>query len=296
MMKILVFIKEVPDVRIPVEYSETTGVLKDVWNVTAMDPQSKLALGSALQLRDRVPDMKITAIYIAPPSGDGLLRDALAMGCDEALRVWDEELRDLHSQGKAVVFARVARILGFDLIITGTKSPDTASGQTGALLGAHLEIPTISDVKTFVVSGLFVKAVKQLDDGFEQHIEASLPVVVSVNAHNDNVPYPSFSDLYDAAGRKIPCWNLSDTGLAWSEISQAELLSFGPIAFPVPRSMYIAAPDSSLPGFERREHLRAGTMKKREGRMVATEEDVLVEELFQTLLSQGWLGHLKEHT
>jgi electron transfer flavoprotein beta subunit len=296
MMNILVFIKEVPDVRIPVEYDETTGILKDDWNVAAIDPQSRAALEYALQLRDRVPDTKITAIYLAPLSGEYLLREALAMGCDEALRVWDEELRNLHSQEKAVVFARIARILGFDLIITGTKSPDTTSGQTGVLLGAHIEIPTISDVKAFVVSGRTVKATKQLDEGYEQHIEAILPALVCVTAHDDNVPYPSFSDVYDAAERKIPCWNLADIGLARSEISQAEHLSFGPIVFPVPRSMYVAAPDSSLPGFERRERLKAGTMKKREGRIVATEEDILADDLFQTLLSQGWLKPLKEIT
>ena len=35
-----------------------------------------------------------------------------------------------------------------------------------------------------------------------------------------------------------------------------------------------------------------GTVSTREGKVVSGEDDVVVEELFQALLRDGWLGHL----
>jgi electron transfer flavoprotein beta subunit len=300
-MRILVFLKEVPDVRVPVEYDEATGIIKDEWNIAVVDPEGKAALNAALAIRDRIPGTKVTAIYLAPPTGVGLLRSALSMGCDEAIRIWDEAphawgegLDNLHSQGKALIFAQIARILGYDLILMGTSSPDKASGQSGILLASYLDIPVVSAVVNFHVTNALVKAVKMLDEGFVQHIETSLPAAICMNAGNDESRYPSFPALYETANKQIPCWNLSDIGLPESALNDIERLEYSPVKFPVPRPLYIPAPDSSLTGFERREQLRAGTMKKREGGLVEGEENAVVEQIFQTLLNQGWLNHLKK--
>ena len=64
--------------------------------------------------------------------------------------------------------------------------------------------------------------------------------------------------------------------------------------FPVSRLKSIPAPDSSLPAFERREKLREGSMKKRAGLIVKGDADEVAEELFQTLLREGWLDHLRK--
>jgi electron transfer flavoprotein beta subunit len=291
-MKILVFIKQVPDMRVSVEYDEATGTIKDDWNVPVMDPECRTAIECGVAVRDRIPGSQVTVVHLGPPSADALLRAGLAMGCDEALRVWDEGFGGLHSQGKAVVLSRVATVLGYDLILAGAKSADTASAQLGLLLGAALSIPGITRVSEFSENWGAIRAVKRLDEGFTQQVEASLPLVITMEASDAAPLYRGFPMVIETVEREIPCYDLSDIGVPWSEIAKAESLEYGVPRFPSARPIFLPAPDSSLPGFERRERLRAGTMQKREGRLVTGDEDAVVEEIFQALRRNGWLSHL----
>jgi hypothetical protein len=49
-----------------------------------------------------------------------------------------------------------------------------------------------------------------------------------------------------------------------------------------------------LPAFERIKKLLEGNMQRRGGKVIQTDEDSVVEELFQTLLDEGWLDHLRK--
>ena len=120
-----------------------------------------------------------------------------------------------------------------------------------------------------------------------------MPLVVTMDASDQERRYASLPALVDAAERQIPCLDLSDMGLPRSIIREADAsLVFGPAIFPAPRLTPIPAPDSSLPAYERREKLREGTMVKREGKVVRTDDESLVEEIFQYLLREGLLSHL----
>jgi electron transfer flavoprotein beta subunit len=291
-MKILVFVKQVVDTKVAVEYDPKTGAIKDEWNVPVVDPEGRTAVESAVALKSNIPGTTVTLVCLGPKADEAVLRASLAMGCDDAVRVWDEGLDLLHSHGKAVIFARVARILGYDLILTGTKSQDTASGQMSTLLAKELSIPSVSGVIRFLKGSGSVTATKRLDEGFEQQVEAPLPLVIGMKASDPPSSYPAFPQVVETREKEIPCYDLSDIGLPFSSITDAEVLEYGSALFPSARPVFIAAPDSSLPGFERRERLRAGTMKKREGRLVSGAEDTVVEEVFQSLLRGGWLSHL----
>jgi hypothetical protein len=54
----------------------------------------------------------------------------------------------------------------------------------------------------------------------------------------------------------------------------------------------IPAPDSSLPAFERIRKLLEGVLRPREGRLIQKDGEALAEEMFKTLLREGWLDHL----
>ena len=119
------------DTRIPLECIEETGRLMEDWNVPILNPDDGAALAQALSIKKDMSGVRITAVHFGPPSGDRFITEALALGCDEGLRIWDENLEDLHTGSKLLIFTRVAKILGFDLLFTGTKSLDTGSAQLG---------------------------------------------------------------------------------------------------------------------------------------------------------------------
>jgi electron transfer flavoprotein alpha/beta subunit len=295
-MNILVFLKQVDDVRIPLGYDEPTGTVKREWNVPMLNPDDRAAMETALGLKARFPGTRVTLVHLGPRGSEPLIREGLALGCDAGLRVWDDGLDELHVQAKALILARVARILTFDLIFVGARSRDTGNSQLGVLLASSMELPCISRTTALTVEGEgTIVATRRLAEGYRERIESATPLVLTVEASEEPRPYAGFSALLAAWEQEIPCLSLSEIGISSNLVRETESrLSFGRLNFPASRLKFIAAPDSSLPAFERREKLREGSMKKRAGLVVKGETDYVAEELFRTLLAQGWLDHLRK--
>jgi electron transfer flavoprotein beta subunit len=294
-LKIVVLIKSVLDTKIPLERVEDSGRLNNDWNVPMLNPDDGMAVAQALKIKKDFREAHITIVHLGPPSGNRFIREALALGCNEGLRIWDEGLEDLHTRGKLLIFTRVAKILGFDILFTGTKSLDTGSSQLGMLLASSLQVPYITRVVG--IDGIrtgTVTATRKLERGYRERVESARPLVISVEADEEEAAYVLFPAMAQAAEKDIIYFDLPRIGIPRQAIQQEESrLKFGPLRLPEPRLQFIQPPDSSLPAFERRRQLGEGTMGKRLGRIVRGHEDAVVEELFQTLLHKGWLEHLR---
>ena len=295
-MNILVFLKQVDDVRVSLGYDESTGSVKKDWNVPMLDPHDRSAVEAALDLKARFPETRVRAVHLGPRPEEGLLRDALSFGCDEGFRVWEDGLDDLHVLGKTLILAGVARVLTFDLLFLGARSQDTGSCQLGILVASSMGIPCLSHVTALRVEGTrSITATRRRAWGYEELVAAALPLVVTMEASEDCGRYASLPALISAYEREIPCLSLPEIGIPLHLVREVESrLSFGRLRFPSSRMKPIAAPDSFLPAFERREHLREGSMKRRAGTIVRGEADDVAEELFQALLQGGWLDHLRK--
>ena len=297
-MKIIVLIKSVLDTKIPLECVEETGRLKADWNVSMTNPDDATAVNVATGIKKHMPDAHVTVVHWGPQSGERLIRNSLALGCDEGLRIWDESFEELHTGGKVIVFARAATLLGFDLIFTGTKSLDTGSSQLGVLLACTLGIPCITRVSGInkIKEGA-VAVTRRLERGYQEQVAAAGPLVVAIESDESGeepTEYASFATVARAAERFIPCWSFSQIGIPPEGVRKAESrLKFGPLRLPEPRLQFIQPPDSSLPAFDRRRRLGEAFVQKRQGRIVQGDEDAVVEELFQSLLREGCLTHLK---
>ena len=278
------------------ECVEETGRLKEDWNVPILNPHDEAALAAALKIKEEIPETHITLLHLGPPSGERLLREALALGCDDCLRIWDENLTDLHSEGKALIFARACKILGFDLAFTGTKSTDTGSAQLGIMLAFSLRVPCITRVvKIDEVQAGKILVTRRLDEGFLERVESEKPLVVALEPGDEPAKYASFTSLAQASQVVIRCFDLPQIGIPLQAIQQAESrLVFSPLRLPVPKLQAVQAPDSSLPAFERRRRLGEGSGAKHQGGIVAGGEDLVLEELFQVLLRRGCLNHLRQ--
>jgi electron transfer flavoprotein beta subunit len=296
-VKIIVLIKSVLDTRIALECSEETGRLMEGWNVPVLNPDDSAAVSRALEIKKSKAGIHVTVVHLGPPSGERFIREALALGCDEGLRVWDEGLEELHTEGKQLILSRVAEILGFDLLFTGTKSLDTGGAQLGILLSCTLKIPCLTRVTGIAIRERGVTATRKLEQGFREEIASPTPLVVAMEADDDPLAYASFPAVALAAERTIPCFDLSGIGISREAVRESESrLIFGPLRLPAPMLQYIQPPDSSLPAFERRRQIGEGSVQKRQGRIVKGGEDEVVEELFQTLVRDGWLDHLRNIT
>jgi electron transfer flavoprotein beta subunit len=297
-VKILVFLKEVQNSALHLEFDGAARKLKEGWNVRCLNPADASALRLALELKRLDPGTRISAVHLGPQSGERWLRDGLALGCDEAIRIWDEGLDTLRSAAKALVFARMADLLGFDVLLTGRRSQDGANAQVGPLIAAHLRLPCITSVISLgrgPGNGSII-ALKQLARGFRERIECPLPLIATAQTHEEAVtslaPVPA---LLEAMEKPVPCFDLARMGIPRSSLEMVEArLRFGPLRHVRPRLKPIPAPDSALPAFERIRKLVEGVLKPREGRVIRKDEAALAEEIFRTLLDEGWLDHLRK--
>ncbi len=136
-------------------------------------------------------------------------------------------------------------------------------------------------------------ATRRLGRGVSERMEVPFPLVITMEAEVESTRYASLPDLLEASDSKIMCLELAEMGITREAIRQASSrLQFGPLRFPVSRHRFIAPPDSALPVFERIQKLLQGTMTTREGKVISGGEDHVAEEIFQTLLHEGWLNHL----
>lgn len=93
----------------------------------------------ALSLKDKPSEVQITVIHIG--KNDKILRQALAMGADNAFIINPEGLNDKDPYALAVMLKLAIEKLGpFDKIICGGSSITGNSGQTGRRLAQELNI------------------------------------------------------------------------------------------------------------------------------------------------------------
>ncbi len=262
-----------------------------------LNPDDEAAIAAVLKIKNENPGTYITVVHLGPPSGERFIKEAVALGCDDGLRIWEKDLTDIHSEGKALIFSRVAEILGFDLLVTGTASLDTGTGQIGVLLASLLQVPCVTRVTGINATRKdCIEVTRNLDRGFRQRIESAKPLVLAIEAEEGMSMQSSFSAVVQAAEREIPCYDLSRIGIPRQWLRQADShLVYGPLRFPAPKLQFAPPPDSSLPAFERRLQLGKSLTEKREGNVVECDEDSAAKKLFQILLREGWLDHLRKN-
>ncbi len=314
-MRALVLLGIGADVRVPPQRDPRSGRVREEWLVREVDPASARALDMALALKAAGAAggavTEVTVIHMGPETTEIYLQQALARGCDRAIRVWDEKTEGLHAAGAAVVLAAAAQAAGFDLVLCGAAGVVDACGQLGPLLAARLGVPCVTRaVEIGEASGrapsdgtgsvdLGVEILRDSDGGYRERVHATLPCVVTVSpppagSGSPTMPVVSARALLAAQQCDLPVWDLADLGVPFEDVRRAEgALIYGGAGPRRPRLMPIAAPDPSLPAFDRILRLIEGTVKRREGRVVKEPPEVVAEEIFATLRDEGWLDHLR---
>jgi electron transfer flavoprotein beta subunit len=174
-MKILVCISKVPDTtsRIAFTENDTKFDEKDVQFI--INPYDEwYALVRALELKE-ANGGTVTTITLGNASNDPIIRKALAIGADDAVRV-DAEASD--SFYTAHQIADYAKDKGFDLILLGKETIDYNGSQVGGMLAELLDMPFISLATKLDFEGS--KATLETDiQGGTEVVEVEGPFVLS---------------------------------------------------------------------------------------------------------------------
>ena len=217
-MNILVCLKQILDPEVPARDFRVDAARREAEQGSAnlvTNIFCENALETALQLRERAGEAKVTVLSYGRPTAEDSLRKALAMKADAAALVLNEGDGTPDPLAAARVLAAAVRRLGvFDLIMTGREAGDWGAGQTGGLLAEELGRPCVSFVDTVEPAGAGLRLKRQTDSGWEV-FEAAPPVVVTVTNDEHNVPrIPKVRDVMMSYRQPLTKFTLADLGLA----------------------------------------------------------------------------------
>ena len=144
-MNIVVCVKQVPDTT-EVKLDPVKGTLIRDGVPSIINPDDKAALEAALCIREQAGG-KVTVVSMGPPQADVALREALAMGADEAILVTDRAFGGADTWATSYTIASAIKKLDYDLIIAGRQAIDGDTAQVGPQIAQHLGLPQVSYVE-----------------------------------------------------------------------------------------------------------------------------------------------------
>jgi electron transfer flavoprotein beta subunit len=175
-MKILVCISKTPDTTAKIAFiNNNTKFAGDgvQWIINPYDEW--YALVRAIELKEKDPSIALHLITVGAADSDPIIRKALAIGGDEAIRV-NADSHDPYYV--AAQIAAMAKQGGYDLILTGKETIDYNSSSVGGMIAELLDLPYISLATKFDLAGNTATVIREIEGG-EEVDEASLPLVVS---------------------------------------------------------------------------------------------------------------------
>ena len=119
---------------------------------------------------------EVTVISMGPPQAKAVLREALAMGADEAYLVTDRAFGGSDTYATSYILSQAIKKLGaYDVSLGGKQAIDGDTGQTAPSIAEHLGATRLTYVLSLKVEGGKVIAERQVEEGVEV-IETKFPV------------------------------------------------------------------------------------------------------------------------
>lgn len=175
-MKILVCISKTPDTTAKIAFTDNNTKF-DVngvqWIINPYDEW--YALVRAIELKEADASVVIHLVTVGGADAEPIIRKALALGGDEAIRV---NLDSADSFTIASQIADVARQGGYDLVMTGKETIDYNGSSIGGMLAELLDWPYVSLATKFERAGGKSLITREIEGG-EETCEVEGAVVVS---------------------------------------------------------------------------------------------------------------------
>lgn len=213
-LRILVFIKQVPDVG-EMHFSENKTLVREgVKNI--INPYDRRAISEAIRQRENSGGEVIVAT-MGPRQAREALAEALVMGANRAIHIQDRRLAGSDTLVTAKVLAVAALKIGFDLIFAGQHSTDSETGQVPPSLAEILQIPCAAAVTKLEYAEKNLTAVCETDDGVME-LEVPYPAVISAAERLIKPIKVKDFDPASASYEKIETWNLEELGIPENEV------------------------------------------------------------------------------
>ena len=197
------------------------GVARRTPENSELNPFDRPALEAALQIKAKM-GASVTALSMGPAVTAEALAEAISMGVNRAVLISDRSLAESDTLVTSKVLAAgVQKIGGFDLLLFGTRTADSDTGQVGPQTAALLDVPFVSGVKEAHAAEDGWTLLRTMD-GWEETWQVRLPAAATIDPRAfapRSIGLQGISRVYDQPA--IEQLTLSDLGLAAEAVGLA---------------------------------------------------------------------------
>jgi electron transfer flavoprotein beta subunit len=164
-MNILVCISKTPDTTAKIAFTDNDTKFDENGVSFIMNPYDEwYALVRALELKESLGG-KVVAISVGDAASDIVIRKALAIGADEAVRIDANPQSSFHVADQVATYAKDK---GFDAIFTGKETIDFNGSEVGSMIAEFLDLPFFSHVSKLEQNGDEVTVEREIEGGVEK--------------------------------------------------------------------------------------------------------------------------------
>lgn len=198
-MKILVCISKVPDTTTKIAFTDGDTKFDETNVQFIVNPYDEwYALVRALEITEQNGG-SVTIINVGPASNDPIIRKALAIGGNEAVRI-DGEPTEAYYVAKQI--AEYAKDKGFDAILTGKETINFNGAEVGGMIAGLLDIPYISHASDLQVNG-GTATLKRVIEGGNEVVEVNGPFVASAQKGMSEARIPNMRGIMAARTKPL---------------------------------------------------------------------------------------------
>lgn len=172
-MNIVVCISSVPDTTAKINFVDNDSKFDENGVQFVINPYDEFGLTKAILLKEKHGG-KIIAITVGEQKVEPVIRKALAIGADEAIRI-NHSPKDSYTT--AYHIAEYLKSNSYDLIITGRESIDYNGGAVGGMVAEFLSLPFINACNGLNFSDGIAQITREIDGGKEK-LSAKLPLII----------------------------------------------------------------------------------------------------------------------
>lgn len=284
---IVVLLREACDPRPPVRITADGYGVSERGVRRIANPADLCALEQALNLAE-VTKGTVTALAIGPRRLDDLLRLALSMGAQRAVRTWSSAFEGGDAVVDARLVERLIEILKPDYMLTGNRLLDRGADPAPALASARLGIPYVTAALSVDYLEGEIEVLRKCDRGARQLVGTRAPCTLLFEEGSCEPRYPRQDALMASLELPVEVWGEAELGLSFAQLGGAgALLGKERCSFPRPNPRRVVTPDANLPAFERILALLSGGIKAREGKLHHVSAAETAEMLFDIFRAEG---------
>ena len=185
----------------------------------------KCALEEAVRIKE-TQGGKVTVLAVGSPKLKDTIKEALAIGADEAIILTDSIFQDSDAMGSARALGKSIEKIGeYDLILLGDSSADEYSGEIPPRIAELLDLPQVGFVRELellsddsqAATARKIRVVRDLEDALEM-VELDLPAVVGVTSELNSPRLAPLSAILKAGRKPLHEWSPEDIGVTADDV------------------------------------------------------------------------------